>query len=88
MLVIQTIFESSMVESTTFSLKTDFQRNRRSMLSLIKSLTKGLAEARMYASMTPEERYLSKSSDLVDLENRQKELMYGRRKPSTFFVGH
>ena len=58
------------------------------MLSLIKSLTKGLAEARMYASMTPEERYLSKSSDLVDLENRQKELIYGRRKPSTFFVGH
>ena len=33
-------------------------------------------------SMTSEERYLSQSTDLVDLERRQRRLMYGNRKPN------
>lgn len=35
--------------------------------------------------MTPEERYLSKSTDLVDLENRQRQLIYGRNRDGVSF---
>jgi len=40
----------------------------------IKSLTKWFKEARM----TDEERYLSASTDLIDLENRQRDIAYGK----------
>jgi len=40
----------------------------------IKSLTKWWNDARM----TDEERYLSASTDLIDLENRQRDIAYGK----------
>jgi hypothetical protein len=38
--------------------------------------------------MTPEERYLSKSTDLIDLENRQRQLIYGRKRDGVSFFHH
>ena len=59
------------------------------MRSLVNSINKHFNSWMAYRGMTPEERYLSKSTDIVDLENRQKELMYGRRaRSTTFFAGH
>lgn len=58
------------------------------MQLLARSLRKKFNTWMSERAMTPEERYLSKSSSLVDLENRQRELMYGRKNHNTFFAGH
>tara|TARA_B110000977_G_C10816194_1_gene392298 strand:+ start:419 stop:610 length:192 start_codon:yes stop_codon:yes gene_type:complete len=36
------------------------------------------------AQMSEEEKYLANAVDLVDLERRQRELMYGKNRFSTF----
>ena len=48
------------------------------MQSLIESAKDYITNAIKRASMTEEERYLSDSIDLVDLENRQKLIMYNQ----------
>jgi hypothetical protein len=77
-----------MVESTTYLLKMVYLKGKLSMQFLAKSLRKKFNTWMSERAMTPEERYLSRSSSLVDLENRQRELMYGRQNRNTFFAGH
>ena len=48
------------------------------MQSLIESAKTWFAKQVKRAGMTEEERYLSDSVDLVDLENRQKLIMYNQ----------
>jgi len=48
------------------------------MQLFLKSLTKSFNNAIKRARMSDEERYLSDSVDLVDLEGRQKRIMYGQ----------
>jgi hypothetical protein len=48
------------------------------MQLFLKSLTKSFNNAIKRARMSDEERYLSDSTDLVDLEGRQKRIMYGQ----------
>jgi len=48
------------------------------MQLFLKSLTKSFSNAIKRARMSDEERYLSDSIDLVDLEGRQKRIMYGQ----------
>ena len=48
------------------------------MQSLLKSVKSWLPKQAKRAAMTAEERYLSDSTDLVDLEGRQKRIMYGQ----------
>ena len=48
------------------------------MQSLIESAKTWFVKQAQRAGMTEEERYLSDSVDLVDLENRQKLIMYNQ----------
>jgi hypothetical protein len=48
------------------------------MQSLIESVKTWFVKQAQRAGMTEEERYLSDSVDLVDLENRQKLIMYNQ----------
>ena len=50
------------------------------MQFLTRSFGRMLKDWRAYRGLSEEERYLSKATDLFDLENRQKELTYGKRR--------
>ena len=50
------------------------------MQFLTRSLGRMFRDWKACRSLSEEERYLSKATDLHDLENRQKELTYGKRR--------
>lgn len=51
---------------------------------MLKNIRKKLKDIRERMSMSEEEYYLSKSTDAVDCENRQREIMYGKFRRDGF----
>jgi hypothetical protein len=51
---------------------------------VFKSISNKLKDIRERMSMSDEEYYLSKSTDLVDCEHRQRQIMYGKFRRDGF----
>lgn len=51
---------------------------------MFKSISNKLKDIRERMSMSDEEHYLSKSTDLVDCEHRQRQIMYGKFRRDGF----